>query len=54
MAWVHLAVLWSFAFAQPLLDLLGDNPEFFAARGSSGLVGCPNANRVAKQIPAVQ
>ena len=22
--------------AQPLFDLLGDNPEFFAARGSSG------------------
>ena len=28
----HLAVLWSFAVAQPLLDLLGDAPEFFVAR----------------------
>jgi len=30
----HLAVLSCFAIAQPLFDLLGDNPEFFAARGS--------------------
>ena len=29
-------MLWTFAVAQPLFDLLGDNPEFFAARGSSG------------------
>ena len=34
-AWAHLAVLWSFAFAQPLLDLLGDSPEFFVARGNT-------------------
>ncbi len=32
LAGLHLAVLWSFAFAQPLLDLLGDAPEFFVAR----------------------
>ncbi|MGH2805301.1 MAG: hypothetical protein ACRDL4_20040, partial [Thermoleophilaceae bacterium] len=35
-AYLGLAVLWTFAVAQPLFDLLGDNPEFFAARGSSG------------------
>ena len=29
-------MLWTFAVAQPLFDLLKDNPEFFAARGSSG------------------
>ena len=29
---MHLAVVWSFAVAQPLLDLLGDTPEFFVAR----------------------
>jgi hypothetical protein len=36
--WTYLgiAVLWTFAVAQPLFDLLKDNPEFFAARGSSG------------------
>jgi hypothetical protein len=34
-AGLHLLVLWSFAVAQPLLDLLGRNGEFFAARGSS-------------------
>ncbi len=34
---LELAVLWTFAVAQPLFDLLKDNPEFFAARGSSGL-----------------
>ena len=31
----HLAVLWAVAVAQPLLDLLGQNPEFFAVRGST-------------------
>ncbi len=31
----HLAVLSTFALAQPLFDLLSDNPEFFAARGST-------------------
>jgi sulfatase-like protein len=34
---VHLLVLCSFAFAQPLFDLLGRNGEFFAARGSTQL-----------------
>ncbi len=34
-AWAHLAVLWAFAFAQPLLDVLGDSPEFFVARGNT-------------------
>jgi Sulfatase len=33
-AGLHLLVLWSFAVAQPLFDLLGHNGEFFAARGS--------------------
>jgi len=31
---VHIAVLWALAVAQPLFDLLGRNPEFFATRGS--------------------
>jgi len=31
----HLAALSAFALAQPLFNLLADNPEFFAARGSS-------------------
>ena len=35
-AYLGVAVLWTFAVAQPLFDLLKDNPEFFAARGSSG------------------
>ncbi len=35
LAGLHLLVLWSFAVAQPLLDLLGQNGEFFAARGST-------------------
>src|SRR5439155_12988749 len=30
---LHLLVLWAFAVAQPLFDLLGKNGEFFAARG---------------------
>ncbi|HLM36430.1 MAG TPA: sulfatase-like hydrolase/transferase [Gaiellaceae bacterium] len=32
---LHLFVLWAFAVAQPLFDLLGKNGEFFAARGST-------------------
>ncbi len=35
-AGLHLLALCTFAVAQPLFDLLKDNPEFFAARGSSG------------------
>ncbi len=35
LAGLHLLVLWSFAVAQPLFDLLGKNGEFFAARGST-------------------
>lgn len=33
--WLHLGALWAFAVAQPLLDLLGDTPEFFVARGNT-------------------
>ena len=36
-AYLNLAVLWTFAVAQPLFDLLKDNAAFFAARGSSGV-----------------
>ena len=28
-------MLWGFAVVQPLLDLLGDNPDFFVARGNT-------------------
>jgi hypothetical protein len=31
-AGAHLAVLWSFAIAKPLFDVLADSPEFFVAR----------------------
>ncbi len=31
----HLAAVWALAFVQPLLDLLGKNPDFFVARGNS-------------------
>lgn len=31
----HLAALTAFAVAQPLFDLLGESPDFFAVRGSS-------------------
>jgi hypothetical protein len=34
---LHLAVLSAFAFAQPLFDLLGKTPEFFAVRGSRSI-----------------
>ena len=32
---LHLGGLWALAFAQPLLDLLGRNAQFFVARGST-------------------
>jgi hypothetical protein len=35
LAWLHLAVLWSFAVARPLLQVLEDSPEFFVARGNT-------------------
>jgi hypothetical protein len=40
-AWVHLAALASLAFAQPLLDVLGRYPAFFAAHDVTrwGVVG---------------
>jgi Sulfatase len=31
---LHLLVLWTFAVAEPLFDLLGRTPEFFVVRGS--------------------
>lgn len=31
----HLGALWAFAFAQPLLDLLGKSPDFFVARSNT-------------------
>lgn len=31
----HLAALWALAFVQPMLSLLGGNPEFFVARGNT-------------------
>ncbi len=34
-AWAHLAVLWTMAIAQPLLDVLDDSPDFFVARGNT-------------------
>jgi len=33
--WLHLAVLWSFAGAQPLFGVLADDPAFFVARGNT-------------------
>lgn len=31
----HFAAVWALAFVQPLLSLLGKNPDFFVARGNS-------------------
>ncbi|MCB0870732.1 MAG: sulfatase-like hydrolase/transferase [Solirubrobacterales bacterium] len=31
----HIAAIWALAFVQPLLDLLGNNPDFFVARGNT-------------------
>jgi hypothetical protein len=34
-AWLHLGVLWTLAMAQPLLEILADEPAFFVARGNT-------------------
>jgi len=34
-ATLHVAALWSFAFVQPLFDLLSHNADFFIARGNT-------------------
>lgn len=34
-AWAHLAVLWAFAFAQPVLQVLADSGSFMVARGNA-------------------
>ena len=36
-AWLHLAVLWMFAFARPLFQVLEDSPTFFVARGNTSV-----------------
>jgi len=60
-AYLHLAVLWSFAFVQPLLDLLRHNADFFIARGNTrgdilwfsiGLVLVPPALLLAVELLA--
>ncbi len=61
MAWLHLAVLWAFAFAKPLFDVLADSPEFFVARSNTrgdillftiGLVLVPPSAMVAIEAAA--
>jgi sulfatase-like protein len=34
---LHLGALWALAFVQPMFGLLGDNAEFFVARGNTSL-----------------
>ena len=55
-AWAHLAVLWAFAVAQPVLQVLADSAGFLVARGNAwpdlvlvtlGLVLVPPALMVA-------
>lgn len=49
----HLTVLSAFALAQPLFDILGRNPEFFAVRGSTGTQIVLFALVVLVALPAV-
>ena len=35
LGWVHLAVLWAFTFAKPVLDVVADSPDFFVVRGNT-------------------
>ena len=38
---IHLFVLWSFAVAQPLYDLIGGNAEFLVAHGAGVATSSP-------------
>ena len=35
MGGLHLLALWALAIVQPLLNLLGNNPDFFVARDNT-------------------
>ena len=50
---VHLFLLSSFAFAQPLYDLLGRNAEFFVARRSEPVDVLVLAAGLSLLIPAI-
>ena len=53
--WValHIAALWAIAVAQPLFDLLGDNPEFFVAHraGAAEVTRRHARPRAARAVP---
>ena len=49
--YAHLAVLSSFALAQPLFALLRDSPEFLAARGALPAAGTQAASSQAPSAP---
>jgi hypothetical protein len=49
----HLAVLSALAVAQPILDILGRNPAFFAVRGSTGTQIVVFALAITLGVPAV-
>ncbi len=50
---IHLAVLSALAVAQPLLDVLGKNPAFFAVRGSTATQIVLFALVVTLGVPAI-
>lgn len=50
---IHLAVLSALAIAQPLLDVLGKNPTFFAVRGSTATQIVLFALVVTLGVPAI-
>jgi sulfatase-like protein len=49
----HLAALSALALAQPVLDILGKNPAFFAVRGSTGRQIVVFAIAITLGVPAV-
>ena len=53
MIWLHVAALWAIAVAQPLFELVGDNPEFFVAHRAGGAEVVLLALTLAVLLPSV-
>ena len=50
---LHVVVLFSFAVAQPLYDLLGRHPQFFVSRGSESVDVALFVGAVSLGLPGV-
>ena len=54
--WLHIAAVWALSVAQPLLNLVGGNPDFLVAHGfdRAGVLGLAVALVLLGPLPLVQ